>query len=113
MANKNKHTIKAIGGEVVRETDVYTVTDNTDLNNLVLSSTLLHPHQSTSGHKHDGQEEVYMFIHGTGMMELDGETFPVKAGDLIVIEDGVFHRVFNSDSIDMYFVCVFDGRRTV
>ena len=99
-----------IEGTVVKNDDRYIVKDNTTLNNLVVSSTRLNPHKSTSGHKHEGQEEVYMFLEGHGTMELDDKTFPVTAGDTVLIEDGVFHRV-HSDTVELYFVCVFDGTR--
>jgi mannose-6-phosphate isomerase-like protein (cupin superfamily) len=99
-----------IEGTVVKNDDRYIVKDNTTLNNLVVSSTRLNPHKSTSGHRHEGQEEVYMFLEGNGTMELDDKTFPVTAGDTVLIEDGVFHRV-HSDTVELYFVCVFDGTR--
>ena len=44
-------------------------------------------------------------------MQIDDERFPVKAGDVICIEDGEFHRVFNNSHLGLYFVCVFDGGR--
>lgn len=100
-----------IGGVVVKEDDRYVVRDNTELKNLIVSSTLLHPGKSTSGHSHAGQEEVYQFIYGHGEMELDGERFPVTRGDIVLIKDGVFHRVHNTAAEDLYFVCVFDGKR--
>jgi quercetin dioxygenase-like cupin family protein len=34
----------------------------------------------------------------------------VQAGDTVLIEDGVFHRV-ESGASGLYFVCVFDGKR--
>jgi len=100
-----------IGGEIVKQDDRYIVKDNTNLNNLIVSSTRLNPNMSTSGHKHEGQEEVYMFIKGTGDMELDDEYFEVKPGDTVLIKDGAFHRVHALDE-ELYFICVFDGRRT-
>ncbi len=101
-----------IQGEIVKEDSRYTVKDNTLLNNLVLSSTNLHKNKSTTGHKHAGQEEIYMFLQGSGKMELGSYgTFDVSAGDIIQIEDGEFHRV-HAGSEGCYFVCVFDGRRT-
>ena len=57
-----KLSINDIGGEVVKKDYRYTVTDNTHLNNLVVSSTTMKANKSTNGHKHKGQEEVYMFI---------------------------------------------------
>ena len=103
--------INDIEGQIVKEDDRYTVKDNTSLDNLVISTTTLHPDKSTSGHKHEGQEEVYIFIKGSGRMELDDKVFDVKEGDLILIEDGVFHRVHNTGTTDLYMVCVFDGSR--
>jgi mannose-6-phosphate isomerase-like protein (cupin superfamily) len=100
-----------IGGEVVKNDDRYIVKDNKTLKNLVVSSTTLHPGKSTSGHSHAGQEEVYQFVHGSGMMEIDNDKFVVNPGDVVLIADGAFHRVHNTGDTDLYFVCVFDGIR--
>ena len=104
-------SIRNIGGEVVKEDERYVVTDNKTLNNLVVSSTKLNAKMSTSGHSHKGQEEVYYFVDGSGKMELDDESISVMQGDVVLIEDGVFHRV-HAGPYGCYFVCVFDGRRT-
>ena len=66
--------------------------------------------KSTNGHTHEGQEEVYMFIEGNGFMTLGDDKFMVQKGDMVLIEDGVFHKVYN-DHLGLYFVCVFDGGR--
>lgn len=105
-----KYTIKDTGGEVVKEDDRYVVKDNKILNNLVVSSTQLNPNKQTSGHNHKGQEEVYFFVEGTGTMWLDKKEMSVKKGDVVLIEDGVFHKV-KAGNDGLYFVCVFDGRR--
>ena len=104
-------SINDIGGEVVKDNEVYLLKDNKTLNNLVLSSTFLRANQCTNGHKHEGQEEVYMFISGKGEMEIDGIKFNVREGDCILIEDGEFHKVYNTGHLGLYFVCVFDGKR--
>ena len=52
-----------------------------------------------------------MFMKGSGRMELDDKVFDIKEGDLVLIEDGVFHRVHNTGTTDLYMVCVFDGSR--
>ena len=100
-----------IEGDIVKDNDIYQLRDNTTLNNLVLSSTLLHSGKQTSGHKHEGQEEVYFFVSGSGEMLIDQERFKVKPGDIVLVEDGEFHRVYNTSQEDLYFVCVFDGKR--
>lgn len=100
-----------VGGTIVKQDERYTVKDNIALERLVVSSTKLHRGMSTSGHRHEGQEEVYNFIFGTGKMQLDDEEFDVAPGDIVLIKNGVFHRVRNTGACDMYFVCVFEGKR--
>ena len=100
-----------VGGQIVKDNETYLLTDNTTLNNLVLSKTQLHPHKETRGHSHPGQEEVYQFISGEGVMQLNDEKFPVKEGDIVLIPDGYFHKVFNTGGKDLVFICVFDGSR--
>lgn len=99
-----------IGGQTIKMDDRYTVKDNAELKNLILSSTQLHPNKSTSGHTHAGQEEVYIFVEGSGTMEVDEDKFEVTQGDIVTIPDGAYHRVHSSD-LGCYFVCVFDGDR--
>ena len=100
-----------IGGEVIKDNAQYLLKDNAFGKNLILSSTFLRANQSTNGHTHSGQEEVYMFIKGEGEMQIDDERFSVKEGDVVCIEDGEFHRVFNTGHFGLYFVCVFDAGR--
>lgn len=101
-----------IGGEVVKDNETYVLKDNKFLKNLVLSSTNLKPGQSTRGHTHPGQEEVYHFVSGVGAIQIDNDLYDVSAGDVFLIPDGAFHKVFNgSESENLYFVCVFDGKR--
>lgn len=106
-----KVSIDNIGGKVIKDTDVYELKDNAFGNNLVVSSTFLRANKHTTGHKHEGQEEVYFFIKGEGEMEIDDNRFSVEAGDLICINDGEFHKVYNTGHLGLYFVCVFDGGR--
>lgn len=106
-----KINILDIGGKTVKDDERYIVKDNSMLNNLVVSSTDLKPGKSTSGHKHPGQEEVYNFIKGWGLMKIDEDIFAVSEGDVILVEDGKFHQVINNSEKNLYFVCVFDGSR--
>ena len=98
--------------KIVKDNDTYRLLDNIMLNNLVVSKTILHPGQETTGHDHAGQEEVYQFTSGHGMMRVGDEKFEVGPNDVVLIPDGDFHKVWNeSDTEDLIFVCVFDGKR--
>ena len=105
-----KLNINDIGGDIVKDNETYLLKDNKTLKNLVLSSTDMKPNMSTRGHKHEGQEEVYYFLKGNGTMELDEKTIDVEPNDVVLIQDGVFHRVHAGNN-GCYFVCVFDGKR--
>ena len=103
-----------IGGEVVKDNETYLLKDNKTLNNLVLSSTKLYKGQQTRGHRHPGQEEVYIFVQGYGKMivgDEDSTPFDVAPGDYVLIPDGAFHKVINDGEMHMIFNCVFDGKR--
>ena len=106
-----KVTTDYLEGNVIRDNEVYVVEDNRFLKNMVLSKTILHPNQETSGHSHPGLEEVYFFKSGYGTMKLDEELFVVKSGDIVMIPDGAFHKVFNQSGSkeDLVFVCVFQS----
>ena len=106
-----KYNESNIGGEIVKDNETYLLKDNKTLKNLVLSSTCLYRGQMTRGHSHAGQEEVYFFVKGTGMMMVDEEKFRVEQGDVVLIPDGAFHRVINDGEMNLVFNCVFDGNR--
>jgi oxalate decarboxylase/phosphoglucose isomerase-like protein (cupin superfamily) len=106
-----KYNTNNIGGKVVKANGVYTVIDNSNLNNLVLSQTILHVSQQTTGHFHQGQEEVYFFMYGLGRMIVGDQEFDVTGGDIVLIPDGLFHRVINTGTSDLVFNCVFEGKR--
>jgi len=108
---KLKYDNHDIGGEIVKDNETYLLKDNKTLNNLVLSSTKLYRGQMTRGHSHAGQEEVYFFVQGTGMMIVDEEKFRVNPGDIVLIPNGAFHRVINDGEMNLVFNCVFDGKR--
>ena len=39
------------------------------------------------------------------------KTYNVKTGDIVLIPDGAFHKVWNTGDNDLIFTCVFDGGR--
>ena len=99
-------------GVMIHSNETYDVIDNTNLNNLVVSKTILHWGKETSGHNHKGQEEVYIFTEGHGKMVVGSDTYIVKEGDIVLIPDGAFHKVWNTSPVyKLIFICVFVGGR--
>ncbi len=97
--------------KVVHSNETYDVIDNTSLDGLIVSKTVLHPGKETGGHNHKGQEEVYIFTQGTGRMVVGENTYNVEKGSIVLIPDGDFHKVWNEGEEDLIFICVFDGNR--
>ena len=74
--------------KIIKQNETYTLIDNTDLNGLIVSKTILHPLKETGGHNHEGQEEVYQFVSGKGTMVVGDMQFSVSPGDIVLIPDG-------------------------
>lgn len=104
-----KVQIEFVGGEMVKDNETYTLHDNNYLEHLTLSQTILKPGQSTRGHSHDNQEEVYIFTSGSAIMQV-GDTFhEAKPGDVFLIKAGEFHKVSNTNPDEFcFFTCVFE-----
>lgn len=107
-----KNKLTSIGGEITKSDDRYIVMDKPIGKHLVLSSTRLEPRCQTNGHSHDEQDEVYIFVEGMGVIEVGSKMLEVTAGDIVSIEAGEFHKVYNTEKkTALYFVCVFNGKR--
>ena len=104
-----KVKLDKIHGEVVKDNETYTLTDNNFLSNLTLSQTYLKPGQATRGHSHDNQEEVYTFTRGNGTMVIGEVEHDALPGDTFLIKAGNFHRVINKSDLEpCVFTCVFE-----
>ena len=52
--------------------------------------------------------ETYILKDNTSLKNVGRNIGP---GDIVLIEDGVHHKVVNDTLDSLYFVCVFDGKR--
>lgn len=105
-----KVSIENFGGTLIKSNEKYDLFDHNYLPNLTLSKTRLNPSQCTTGHKHDGLDEVYMFVKGNGFIEIDDKTTSVKGGDIVQIKGGEFHKVYNNSSTDNFeFISIFQS----
>ncbi|WP_413582510.1 cupin domain-containing protein [Bdellovibrio sp. HCB288] len=56
------------------------------------------PGLSSDPHSHKVAEESFLVISGSGIMEIDGRRFEVKAGDCVFVQPGETHTVINLGS---------------
>lgn len=71
---------------------------------LAAGRTVLAPGSSVGEHGHPDTEELYLILEGRGRGVLDGQSFPVVAGDLFLCKAGHSHGLVNdSDAPLAYF----------
>ena len=61
--------------------------------------------QATERHYHARTEETYYLVEGRGLMEVDGETAEVAAGDAILIPPGSRHQIRNTGEGPLRLLC--------
>lgn len=104
-----KVKLEKIEGEIIKDNETYVLEDNNFLDHMTLSRTYLKPGQSTRGHSHESQEEIYIFTQGSGTMVIGETMHDAVPGDTFLIRAGQFHRVINkSESALCAFTCVFE-----
>lgn len=76
------------------------------LTGMEISCGLLPPHASIPFfHKHQQNEEVYLFLNGEGQFQVDGQVMPISAGTAVrVSPDGVRACRNTSDEVMQYLV---------
>jgi mannose-6-phosphate isomerase-like protein (cupin superfamily) len=70
-----------------------------------LAEATLEPGQATERHYHRASEEIYLMTAGSGLLEIDGETRRVTAGDAILIPPGAWHTIENDGTEQLKLMC--------
>ena len=55
-------------------------------------------------HKHEEEDELFVVIEGTLMMEFRDKTVEVKPGEILVVPKGVEHRPWTKDEVKVMLV---------
>jgi mannose-6-phosphate isomerase-like protein (cupin superfamily) len=65
------------------------------------------PHESSASHSH-ATDETFIFLSGSGHVEIGDERRPVDEGDVIYIPSGTTHVVTNTDdATPLRFVSIY------
>lgn len=57
-------------------------------------------------HKHKQNEEIYIFLKGEGIVEVDGKELKVKEGTVIAIAPSATRKLSNTGKDEMQFICI-------
>lgn len=50
-------------------------------------------------HKHDNEDELFLVIEGTLMMELENETLQINPGEFVIIPKGMNHKPYAKEEV--------------
>ncbi len=78
---------------------------NSSIRNQSLAEARVRPGASTALHRHLKAEEIYFILQGRGLMQLADELEPVGPGDAVAIPPGVIHRITNTGTEELRFLC--------
>jgi mannose-6-phosphate isomerase-like protein (cupin superfamily) len=90
---------------------------NSSIKRQSLAEARLLPGRSTAEHYHIQTEEIYYILSGRGQIIVDREKRDVKKHDGIAIPPGVKHKITNTGTEDLIFLCccvpAYEGEDTV
>lgn len=76
---------------------------------LVFRKRILHP-GAAIGYHLQKEDEIYYIVSGTGEMKMNGETFPVKAGDGILTRPGSSHGLTQTGKDDLVVIINYEKK---
>lgn len=65
---------------------------------------------SSIGYHLQKEDEIYYVISGSGTMQMNGKTFPVKPGDAILTRPGSSHGIKPNDDNDLTILIVYEKK---
>ena len=66
----------------------------------------LKPGQASTRHRHDGEEELYVVLEGTGRIRVDGELHTLEPLSAALVEPASVRQVFNDTEADALWLVV-------
>ncbi len=71
-----------------------------------IANIVIKPGTLSERHVHHASEEAYIVTRGSASMIVNGETFTIGAGDVIVIVPGDVHEVFTGPGEELEFLAI-------
>jgi len=73
----------------------------------VFRKRVLHP-GAAIGYHLQKEDEIYYILSGTGVMQMNGKEFPVKAGDAILTRPGSSHGLKQTGKEDLVLIITYE-----
>lgn len=90
-------------------TTAYSYFKNVKGLNMVFRKRILHKGSGIGYHLQEN-DEIYYILSGTGIMKMNGRSFPVKAGDAVLTRPGSYHGLKPSGKEDLVIFIVYENK---
>ncbi|HOG47547.1 MAG TPA: cupin domain-containing protein [Anaerolineae bacterium] len=77
-----------------------------DARNLLITWTVLTPRGQQRGHSHVGSEQAYIFVSGSGRIQVGDERAFVGQGEMVYVPPGTPHAIANTGDDNLVFITV-------
>ena len=91
------------------ETEMRLIAENNDElmgKGRLFNHMIIQPGNSIGEHKHEGDNEIFYFIKGTGLYNNNGTMVEVGPGDTTCCKDGEFHSLENTGDEPLEFIAL-------
>ena len=85
------------------------VVRSTSLEELGVVPIRMAPGEEDAGHSHTLVEEVVVVQSGEGRIQIENETFDLRAGYVAVVPAGQFHAMRNTGEVDFEAIAIFNA----
>ena len=72
---------------------------------MFLNEVYVEPGAVITAHQHEDMEEVFYFLEGEGLMQIEEEEQAVRPGDRIIVPMQAMHVLKNTSERQMKFIC--------
>jgi len=77
---------------------------DSDAGVLFMHDDVLEPGATIGEHPHEGMEEVYFVVDGSGTLVVDGQEYPMGSGDVSICRSGHTHGLRNGPDTPMRLI---------
>lgn len=81
--------------------------ENSSSTRVTITKVTVAPGASSPVHRHETSEQVWVALSGEGTLLLgDGQTRPIRAGDVVRFADGDLHGIENTSALPFVYLAV-------
>jgi quercetin dioxygenase-like cupin family protein len=98
--------VECCGGKGIAHAENWLGEGETSPNLNMVATITIAPGDSVGDHTHTGEAELYYIIQGEAEYHDNDESYPIKAGDVVICYSGDSHGIISTGKEDLVFHAV-------